>query len=346
MAIGKKRVAAGRMERVGLVVVSRVHGPVAWGAASLGVTLRGGAIQAEGPLIVGPADALIVGEAGDRGAGPVDHRSRGALQHHHGLRSPIGDGGEIIPRIPVHHPETIGRIVPGSRKMGVDGGWLHPLDRLVIGGGRGCGKNQGGPAWGRGWFGHSARDRTSGRDGGALEHFHGKGNGGQIGRLPPVEIEVHDSAQVVLLRIGKDSGTPGMPLAGGISGGGLGPSGCGEKAIGPVILVERQADLPQVVGALQAVGRFPHPLNGGNHQAHENGDDGNDHQQLNESEGVAIVSHGLWPVCIPNCRGCFQGTLKGHAHQPGRSIVDRLQGPIVQIMRSKLRGFRAITTQR
>src|SRR5262249_48741467 len=51
--------------------------------------------------------------------------------------------------------------------------------------------------------------------------------------------------------------------------------------------VGRQADLVQVVAAAEAAGRLPHHLHGGDEQADEDGDDGDDDQQLDEGEGGA-----------------------------------------------------------
>jgi hypothetical protein len=56
--------------------------------------------------------------------------------------------------------------------------------------------------------------------------------------------------------------------------------------------VEAQADLAQVVGALDPVGRIPRFLNSGQEQRQEHTDDGNDNQEFKERETSASATHG------------------------------------------------------
>ena len=57
-----------------------------------------------------------------------------------------------------------------------------------------------------------------------------------------------------------------------------------ERAVGTLVVVDGQADLPQVVHALGAGGGLAHLLDGGQEQADEDGDDGDHHQQLDQRE--------------------------------------------------------------
>jgi len=52
--------------------------------------------------------------------------------------------------------------------------------------------------------------------------------------------------------------------------------------------VNGESDLLEVVAALAAAGRLPGLLNGGEQDGHENGDDGDDDEQLNQREPVAM----------------------------------------------------------
>src|SRR5262249_23738965 len=67
-----------------------------------------------------------------------------------------------------------------------------------------------------------------------------------------------------------------------------------DGAQGVVVVVDGQADLVQVVGALDAVGRRPHALDGGQQEADEDGDDGDDDEQLDQREAPALA-HGFPP---------------------------------------------------
>src|SRR5258707_1329436 len=61
-------------------------------------------------------------------------------------------------------------------------------------------------------------------------------------------------------------------------------------AVGGVVL-QGDADLLEVVGALQASGGGTHLLHGGQQQADQDTDDGNHYQELDEGEGTAA---GRW----------------------------------------------------
>ena len=58
----------------------------------------------------------------------------------------------------------------------------------------------------------------------------------------------------------------------------------GKTAVGAVILVERQADLPEVIRAGRTIGCTAGAHDGGKGESEQNGNDGEDHQQLEERE--------------------------------------------------------------
>ena len=58
-----------------------------------------------------------------------------------------------------------------------------------------------------------------------------------------------------------------------------------------VVVVQGQADLLEVVGALDAGGGLADLLHGGQQQADQDGDDGDDDQQLDQREaGAALMA--------------------------------------------------------
>ena len=64
--------------------------------------------------------------------------------------------------------------------------------------------------------------------------------------------------------------------------------GGGQLVVGIVAVVQGDADLLEVVGAGHAVGRLAHLLHGGNQQADQYGDDGDNHEQFNQRETTPI----------------------------------------------------------
>src|SRR5262249_33441775 len=74
----------------------------------------------------------------------------------------------------------------------------------------------------------------------------------------------------------------------------------GREALhGPVVVVQSQADLLEVVLTLAACGGLTHLLHGGQEQANEDGDDGDHHQQLDQGEtrpGSLRGEHSESPV--------------------------------------------------
>src|SRR5262249_29311484 len=65
-----------------------------------------------------------------------------------------------------------------------------------------------------------------------------------------------------------------------------------QAATGGLVIVTRETNLLEVVGAGHAVGGFAHLLHGGQEQADQDGDDGDDHEQLDEGEGSTWACHG------------------------------------------------------
>ncbi len=59
-----------------------------------------------------------------------------------------------------------------------------------------------------------------------------------------------------------------------------------------MIVVERQSQLLHVVFALSPAGGFPGLLDGGEKQCDQDGDDRDDHQQLNQGEAGAAAMGG------------------------------------------------------
>ena len=57
-----------------------------------------------------------------------------------------------------------------------------------------------------------------------------------------------------------------------------------EDAVGAVVIVQRQPDLLEVVGALRSPGRLTGRLDGRQEQGDQDRDDGDDHEQLDERE--------------------------------------------------------------
>ena len=104
-----------------------------------------------------------------------------------------------------------------------------------------------------------------------------------IGRLSggvPVAGVIVVSHQIILLDVRQDERGPAAAHRGGRAG----AAAAGEVAEGAVVVVEGEADLLEVVGALQARGRIADLLDGGQQQADQDGDDGDHHQQFDQRE--------------------------------------------------------------
>src|SRR5262249_21770681 len=94
---------------------------------------------------------------------------------------------------------------------------------------------------------------------------------------------VRDDATVLAPLPGRNVGWtgPGERVAPGV------PAGAREAWGGFVNGVHRDDALLEVVGALHAVGGLPNFLHGGEQQADQDGDDGNDDQELDERKSPA-----------------------------------------------------------
>ena len=101
--------------------------------------------------------------------------------------------------------------------------------------------------------------------------------GSQEGRLP----EVEQVLQIRLLDVGQQSRVNREPLH---IGDVILRVGHRQTAVHPLVVVQRQPQLAQVVLALGAAGRLTRLLNRRQQQRHQNADDGNDHQQFDESK--------------------------------------------------------------
>src|SRR5205807_2426870 len=94
--------------------------------------------------------------------------------------------------------------------------------------------------------------------------------------------------EVVLLDVGEDLETPAAGLSHSHGGGaathvriGVGAPG-GEIPKSAVVVVEGDADLLEVVLAFRPVGGLAHLLHGRQEERHQDGDDGDHHQQLDQ----------------------------------------------------------------
>jgi hypothetical protein len=58
-----------------------------------------------------------------------------------------------------------------------------------------------------------------------------------------------------------------------------------------MVVVQREADLLDVVGALRAPRRLPRRLDGGQQQGDQDNDDRDHHQQLDQRETGSLPSH-------------------------------------------------------
>src|SRR5262249_10529180 len=90
--------------------------------------------------------------------------------------------------------------------------------------------------------------------------------------------------EVILLDVGKQEDAPAGRL------GLVGDIRRGKSLVGILVIVIGEADLFQVVGALHASGGLADLLDRGQEQADQNGDDCNDHPQLDESECASCPS--------------------------------------------------------
>ena len=89
--------------------------------------------------------------------------------------------------------------------------------------------------------------------------------------------------EIVLLDIGQKKDHPALARQrAGI--GGRRPHRCREEAARVVEVMQGEADLLQVVFALDAIGGLAHLLHGRQQQADEHGNDGNHHQQFDQSK--------------------------------------------------------------
>src|SRR5262249_49330528 len=110
-----------------------------------------------------------------------------------------------------------------------------------------------------------------------------------------------------------------------------------EALVGAVVVVQGEADLLEVVLALEAGRRLPHPLDGGQQQADQDRNNPGHHQQLHPpGTGTASLRAGVQGASLSGAeRGSIRGTTTAAARtaaQPGsargaaRSGTDR--GPV------------------
>src|SRR5207249_2276497 len=73
------------------------------------------------------------------------------------------------------------------------------------------------------------------------------------------------------------------------------PNPRGEHVVAVVVIVHGQTELLEVVLAAHAVGRLAHALHRRQQQTDEHGNDGDDHQELDEGETPARSLHDTLP---------------------------------------------------
>ena len=105
-------------------------------------------------------------------------------------------------------------------------------------------------------------------------------------------VEVELVVDVSLFDVGQDSHEPGETVSTRLRG----QSAWWKHAVGVFIIMNRQADLLEIVLALQPSRRLARRLHGRQQQGDENADDGDDHQKLNECKTdflMTILAHAL-----------------------------------------------------
>ena len=101
-------------------------------------------------------------------------------------------------------------------------------------------------------------------------------------------LEVEQVLQVCLVEMGQHAGDGREPLRVGQV---VLRVGHGEPLVEALVVVQRQAELLEIVLALRPAGRLAGLLHGWQQQGHQDANDRNDHQQLNEGEAATP-----WPT--------------------------------------------------
>ena len=114
-------------------------------------------------------------------------------------------------------------------------------------------------------------------------------------RVGPAGIGGREFPEGLLLAVGQHvvgpaTGLPGAGSAVGVARPAIAPATRGIVAVSMGMLLERLGKVANIVAAGHLPGRLPHRLHGGQQQGHQQGDDGDHHQQLDERE--------------PPCRAC------------------------------------------
>src|SRR5262249_53793202 len=97
-----------------------------------------------------------------------------------------------------------------------------------------------------------------------------------------------DPEHVLLLEVGQDVRLPGAPAAA------VGADTGRQLLVGVVVGVQGEAELLEVILALQAGGGLADLLDGGHEQPDQDGNNGDHHQQLDEGEPPTADTHD-WP---------------------------------------------------
>ena len=125
-------------------------------------------------------------------------------------------------------------------------------------------------------------------------------------RLPlPGDVEVVEVLQIRFLNKRKDGCKAADNQVGlGKARAKLGRGPLRKPIPGVVVVVHRQANLLEIVGARHAAGSFPRRLHRRQQQPHKDADDGNHDEQFYEREARLLCSHGFPPhsLLIPSAR--------------------------------------------
>src|SRR5262249_60693433 len=114
----------------------------------------------------------------------------------------------------------------------------------------------------------------------------GRGGGGRV-LDGPVEVDLAEN--IVLLDVGQQVGGPAPArcrVGGPVAVRACGPVAGRQGLVSVVVVVQAQADLVEVVAALDAGGGRADVLHGGHQRPEENGTDGDDGEQHDHREGA------------------------------------------------------------
>jgi hypothetical protein len=98
-----------------------------------------------------------------------------------------------------------------------------------------------------------------------------------------------------------------------------------------MVAVQRQPDLLEIVGALSACRGFPHLLDGRQQQADQDGNNGDDDEQVDQREGEARGScaHGVALLSEKDCEAHSERRRRPeHAGTTEAELPQRKEAPV------------------